>query len=150
MRPFSRYAKMLFLALFLNMWSHAYVMAQQDGKAQAPTKSRVVFQVSDGDSKKWDLTLNNVKNVIKDLGRENIEVEIVAYGPGIDMFKFESPAASRIDEILKLGAKVVICENTMRNQKISKEDMLENLGYVEAGVSQLIKRQQQGYAYIKP
>lgn len=150
MRLISRYGRLLAVALVLNGMVHAGVLAQQDTKAQAVKKSKVVFQVSDGDSKKWDLTLNNVKNVIKDMGKDNIDVEIVAYGPGIDMFKFESPAASRIEEVLKLGAQVMICENTMRAQKISKSDMLDNLGYVEAGVSQLIKRQQQGYAYIRP
>ena len=153
MRQFSHYVRLSALALGLGlaaMMAPAGVMAQQDAKAQAVKKSRVVFQVSDSDSKKWDLTLNNFKNVIKDLGRDNVDVEIVAYGPGIDMFKLESPSASRIDEVIKQGAQVVICENTMRAQKISKADMLDNLGYVEAGVSQLIRRQQQGYAYIKP
>ncbi|MFZ6756931.1 DsrE family protein [Undibacterium sp. Ji50W] len=150
MRLISYYGRLLALALVLNGMVHVSALAQQDAGTQAVKKSKVVFQVSDGDSKKWDLTLNNVKNVIKDMGRDNIEVEIVAYGPGIDMFKFESQAASRIDEVLKLGAQVMICENTMRAQKITKADMLDNLGYVEAGVSQLIKRQQQGYAYIRP
>ncbi|PXX37849.1 DsrE family protein [Undibacterium pigrum] len=147
MRQLSR---ALMMTLLLGSLAPASVMAQQQTKAQTVQKSRVVFQVSDGDSKKWDLALNNVRNVIKDMGKDNIEVEIVAYGPGIDMFKFESPAASRIDEVIKLGAHVVICENTMRAQKITKADMLDNLEYVEAGVSQLIKRQQQGYAYIRP
>ncbi|MFZ6766544.1 DsrE family protein [Undibacterium sp. Di26W] len=150
MRLISYYGRLLAAALVLNGMVHGSVLAQQDAGTHAVKKSKVVFQVSDGDSKKWDLTLNNVKNVIKDMGRDNIEVEIVAYGPGIDMFKFESPAASRIDEVLKLGAQVMICENTMRAQKITKADMLDKLGYVEAGVSQLIKRQQQGYAYIRP
>jgi hypothetical protein len=143
------FARLLALTLVLNGLAQTSVLAQ-DSKTQTTKKSKVVFQVSDGDSKKWDLTLNNVKNVIKDLGKDNVEVEIVAYGPGIDMFKFESPAASRIEEVQKMGAQVMICENTMRAQKIAKSDMLDHLGYVEAGVSQLIKRQQQGYAYIRP
>ncbi|MFZ6640846.1 DsrE family protein [Undibacterium sp. TC4M20W] len=154
MRQFSHYACTLgaALSLLISGLGPASVMAQTSApaKAQATQKSKVVFQVSDGESRKWELALNNVKNVIKDLGKDNVEVEIVAYGPGIDMFKFETPVASRIDEVMKLGAHVVICENTMRAQKISKSDMLDNLDYVEAGVSQLIKRQQQGYAYIRP
>lgn len=150
MRQFSRHARLLVLALALGGVCHTEVMAQQASGSEAAKKSKVVFQVSDGESKKWELTLSNVKNVIKDMGKDNIDVEIVAYGPGIEMFKFESPVASRIDEIIKMGAHVMICENTMQAQKISKADMLNNLGYVQAGVSQLIKRQQQGYAYIRP
>ncbi|MFZ6735675.1 DsrE family protein [Undibacterium sp. Ji42W] len=153
MRQFSHYARTLVaaLALLISSLGPASVMAQTSAPAKAlAQKSKVVFQVSDGETRKWELALNNVKNVIKDLGKDNIEVEIVAYGPGIDMFKFESPLASRIEEVMKLGAHIVICENTMRAQKITKSDMLDNLDYVEAGVSQLIRRQQQGYAYIKP
>ncbi|MFZ6776019.1 DsrE family protein [Undibacterium sp. Ji83W] len=149
MKQLSHYTRTFALALVLGVLGSlgpASVMAQ----APAAQKSKVVFQVSDGESRKWELALNNVRNVIKDLGKDNIEVEIVAYGPGIDMFKFESPVASRIDEVIKMGAHVVICENTMRAQKITKSDMLDNLGYVEAGVTQLIRRQQQGYAYIRP
>ncbi|WP_232063037.1 DsrE family protein [Undibacterium sp. KW1] len=154
MNQFSNYGRNVaaVLVLLVSSLGQASVMAQTPApaKAQATQKSKVVFQVSDGESRKWELALNNVKNVIKDLGKENVEVEIVAYGPGIDMFKFETPVASRIEEVMKLGAHVVICENTMRAQKISKSDMLDNLDYVEAGVSQLIRRQQQGYAYIRP
>ncbi|MFZ6746677.1 DsrE family protein [Undibacterium sp. JH2W] len=150
MRQVSNYARSLMMAMLIIGLGQGQALAQQDARTQVVQKTKVVFQVSDGDSRKWDLALNNIKNVIKDMGRDNIEVEVVAYGPGIDMFKFESPAASRIEEVIKMGAHVVICENTMRAQKISKADMLENLGYVEAGVSQLIKRQQQGYAYIRP
>ncbi|MBC3909354.1 DsrE family protein [Undibacterium umbellatum] len=150
MRQLFHISRNLTLAVLLGGLAHASVMAQQQTKVQAAQKSKVVFQVSDGESKKWELALHNVRNVINDMGKDNIEVEIVAYGPGIDMFKFESPAASRIDEIIKMGVRVVICENTMRALKITKADMLDNLAYVDAGVSQLIKRQQQGYAYIRP
>ena len=48
------------------------------------------------------------------------------------------------------GVSVVACENTMKNQNITREDMLPRIGYVEAGVVQLMKRQQQGWAYIRP
>ena len=46
--------------------------------------------------------------------------------------------------------KIVACENTMTNQKLSQDDMLPNLSYVPAGMVQLMQRQQQGYAYIRP
>jgi len=38
----------------------------------------------------------------------------------------------------------------MRNQKLGVPDMLPNIGYVSAGVVELMKKQQQGYAYIRP
>lgn len=116
----------------------------------ASSKQRVVFQISDNDPGKWNLALNNARNVQADLGADATEVEIVVYGPGIGMLKSNSPVAKRIDTALKEGVRVVACENTLAAQKLSRTDMLPNIGYVPAGVVQLMKRQQEGYAYIRP
>ncbi len=118
--------------------------------AQTAARSKVVFQVSDADPAKWNLTLNNVKNVQTDLGAANVDVEIVAYGPGLGMLKVDSVAGNRVAEALGAGVSVVACENTMKNQKVSRDDMLPKIGYVDAGVVQLMKRQQQGWAYVRP
>jgi uncharacterized protein len=56
-------------------------LAQQK-KKPAAAKQRVIFQVSDNDPGKWQLALNNAQNVQADLGKENVQIEIVAYGPG--------------------------------------------------------------------
>ena len=117
---------------------------------QASTRGRVVMQVSDNDPAKWNLALNNLHNVQQDLGDEGVEAEIVAYGPGIGMLKGDSPVAKRIAAALKSGAKVVACENTMKGQKLVYADMLPDIGYVPAGVTELMKKQQQGWAYIRP
>jgi len=109
-----------------------------------------VFQVSDNDPAKWNLTLNNVKNVQQDLGAEKVELEVVVYGPGISMLKKESPVGARVAAALKAGVKVVACENTMRNQKLKYGDMLPDIGYVPAGVVELMAKQREGFAYIKP
>jgi len=111
---------------------------------------RVVFQVSDDDAKKWNLTLNNVKNVQQELGAANVEIEIVTYGPGINMLKFESTVSDRVDEALKTGIKIVACENTMKAMKVGKADMMSTIGYVPGGVIEIIKKQNEGYAYIRP
>lgn len=116
----------------------------------AADKSKMVIQVSDSAPALWNLALNNAKNIQKDLGKNNVELEIVAYGPGIGMLKGDSEVASRIDEAVDSGVKVVACENTMRGQKLSKEDMNAKIGYVPAGVVEILQRQQQGYAYLRP
>jgi intracellular sulfur oxidation DsrE/DsrF family protein len=116
----------------------------------ATTKNRIVMQVSDNDPAKWNLALNNVRNLQGDLGAGNVEIEVVAYGPGINMLKAESVVGNRIDEALGTGVKVVACENTMRNAKLSKDDMLHGIGYVGAGVVEIMQRQQQGWAYLRP
>lgn len=111
---------------------------------------KVVIQVSDADPKKWALALNNAENVQEDLGKENVDVEIVAYGPGLAMLKLESDAGNQVKKALGNGVKVVACENTMRKQKISRDDLLPNLAFAKAGVVELMAKQAEGYAYIRP
>lgn len=119
-------------------------------QSAAPAKSKVVFQVSDGDAAKWGLTLNNVNNVQQELGAGNVEIEIVAYGPGIGMLKADAAIASRVTEAVQNGVKIVACENTLKVQKVSKADMNTAIGYVPAGAVEIMKRQGEGWAYIRP
>ena len=116
----------------------------------APKPTRVVVQVSEADPARWNLVLNNVKNLQDDLGAANVQVEIVAYGPGIGMLKFDAVTNSRVSEAIKNGVAVQACENTMRNQSLAKADMHPGVSYVPAGVVQIIRRQQEGWAYLRP
>ena len=130
----------LLLALMFSPLAHA----------QAAPANKVVFQVSDADPAKWNLTLNNVKNIQSDLGAKNVQIEIVAYGPGIGMLKADSVSGNRVREAVDAGVAVVACENTMTNQKLTRDDMLPKISYAPAGVVELMKKQQQGWAYIRP
>jgi uncharacterized protein len=116
----------------------------------AADKSKLVIQVSENDPATWNLALNNAKNIQKDVGKDNVELEIVAFGPGINMLKVESEVATRVNEAIDSGVKVMACQNTMRSQKLNKEDMNAKIGYVPAGVVEIMQRQQQGYAYLRP
>jgi intracellular sulfur oxidation DsrE/DsrF family protein len=120
-------------------------------RAQAkPAVTRAVMQVSDNDFNKWTLTLHNARNAQTELGAENIDLEIVVYGPGIGMLKADSPVKKQVAEALESGIKIVACNNTMKGQKLVAADMLPDIGYVPAGVVELMQKQQQGYAYIRP
>jgi intracellular sulfur oxidation DsrE/DsrF family protein len=81
-------------------------------------KNKAVFQVGDGDPKKWNLALNNASNDQNDLGRDAVELEIVVYGPGIGMLKGDPAVGKRVAEALKNGVKVVACENIMKGQHL--------------------------------
>ena len=108
------------------------------------------MQVSDNDPAKWNLALNNAKNVQTDLGAQNVAIEIVAYGPGINMLKADSVVGNRIAEAMGAGVKVIACENTMTNQKLDKDSMMNGIGYVKAGVVEIMQKQQAGWAYLRP
>jgi intracellular sulfur oxidation DsrE/DsrF family protein len=118
-------------------------------QAQAE-RQRVVLQVSDNDPAKWNLALNNARNLQADLGKDKVQVEIVAYGPGLNMLKAESKVADRLAQALDNDVGLMACENTMRNTKTKREDMYGGIGYVPAGVVHILKRQREGWAYIRP
>ena len=137
-------------ALSLSLASASVQAVDAPSPQTSMEKQKVVFQVSAGDPKTWNLTLNNAKNVQQELGAKNVDIEIVAYGPGIGMLKFDSAVANRIDEAVGDGVKVVACENTMKALKLTRDDMLASSGFVPAGVVELMKKQKEGYAYIRP
>ena len=116
----------------------------------AQEKQKVVFQVSDNDPAKWNLALNNARNVQADLGKDKVQIEIVAYGPGLNMLKAESKVAARLAEALDNEVALLACENTMNNTKVTKPDMYGGIAYVQAGVTHIMKRQREGWAYIRP
>lgn len=111
---------------------------------------RVVIQVSDNNPAKWNLALNNAQNVQQALGKNNVRVQIVAYGPGLPMLKWTSVVGDRVARAVKSGVKVVACEVTMRKMHLTKKDMLPNLTYVPSGVPYIMKLEQEGYSYIRP
>jgi uncharacterized protein len=107
-------------------------------------------QVSDSDPAKWNLVLNNVSNLQSDLGADTLDIEVVVYGPGIGMLKKDSVVGERVAAAIQHGVKIVACQNTMRGQKLVPADMLEVVGYVPAGVVEIMQKQQKGYAYLRP
>jgi uncharacterized protein len=112
-------------------------------------KNRALFQVTDNDPARWNMILNNMTNLREGVGSEGAEIELVAYGPGVLMLKGDSPVRQRIAEALKSGVKVNACQNTMQGMKLVPADMLPEIGYVPSGVVEVMRKQQQGWAYIR-
>ena len=111
---------------------------------------KVVFQVTEAEPAKWNLVLNNVRNLQNGIGAEAADIEVVAYGPGIQLLKSDSPIAARITEAVGNKVRIVACENTMTSLQLGRADMLRDIGYVPSGVVEVMRKQQQGYAYIRP
>ena len=124
--------------------------ANTGAKNSAEGKQGVVVQVSDGDPKTWNQALNVVRNIQDAYGKDKVEVEVVVFGNGAPLLQYDSPLANRIEQTLASGAHVSMCENTMRGRKLTKSDMLPNIGYVSAGVIEIIEKQNAGWAVIRP
>ena len=116
----------------------------------AAAKSRVVYHVTTDDTRMWNQSLNNIRQLQAVLGKDNVEIELVVNGYGIGMLQMESVVGNRVDEAVANGVRVVACEATMRDRKLSKDDMLKSVGYVPGGVIEVVQKQAAGYAYIKP
>ncbi len=126
-----------------------------DGKTH-----RIVFQVDQNDPAVMNLTLNNVSNILEYYHSkgEQAEIEVVAYGPGLSMFRDDkSPVKDRLKSIQSgsFPSKVAYaaCGNTMTNMEKAEGHaipIVPEAKVVIAGVVRLTELQEQGWAYIRP
>lgn len=123
--------------------------ASAAGASPAPGY-RVVFAVTVDDQHVWNEVFGNFRNIQRDLGPKNVAIEVVVYGDGIAMLRDDSLVYNKVEQAIEEGVKIVACENTMKAQNISRDHMLPNIGYVTAGIVELIKLQADGWAYIRP
>ena len=125
-------------------------IAQQAAPAAvAAAREKAVFAVSDADAQKWNLTLGNIGNALDALGPDGAQIELVAYGPGIEMLKKDSAVARRLAELMAKGVRVAACQNSMRAWHLDASDLAPGVSPVPSGVVELMKRQHEGYAYIR-
>ncbi len=110
----------------------------------------VVIQVSEADPAKWELALINARNVRKVYGNTGVGVEIVAYGPGLKMLRNDSSVASSLEEARRNGVKLLACGNSMAMTHTTRDKLSPAVGVVPAGIVEIMERQQEGYAYVRP
>jgi len=120
---------------------------------------RVAIQVNQNDPDVMNLALNNAKNVIEHYrGRgEKVDVEIVAYGPGLHMLRADtSQVKDRIKDMAGQYSSIIkfsACNNTkqgMEKREGHAISMIPEATTVDSGVVQLMERQEQGWSYIRP
>ena len=129
----------------------AFAQSPARTAAAAPSDHyKVVFQVSDADPAKWNLTLNNVRNVQAELGMDNVDVEVVAYGPGLPMLKADSTIAPRLSSAMAQGVTLLACENTMHTTHVERSQIQSGVKFVAAGVVHIMKREREGWSYVRP
>ena len=128
----------------------APTLAGAQSPASPARPHHVVIQVSDNDPAKWNLALNNARNVQADLGMDNVDVEVVAYGPGLAMLKTGSAVAARVASASAQDVGIIACENTMKTTKVERSQILPEVTFVDAGVVHIMKRQREGWGYVRP
>jgi len=132
-------------------WHNVLLTGNHSGIGiDAAKKPGTVIQVSENDPKKWDIALVNANNIRREYAAENMEIEIVAYGPGLEMFKTASSLHQRVEAAAKSGVKLVACGNTMKATNTSRGELDPAVEVVKAGVVEVVQKQQQGYSYVRP
>ena len=114
------------------------------------TLKGLVIQVSKNDPAEWEMALLNARNVRKAYGDQPFEVEIVAYGPGLKMLRNDSPVSAELEEAQKDGVKLLACGNTMRATHTTRQDLNWLVDVVPAGIIEIMQKQSEGYAYVRP
>ena len=116
-------------------------------------KQKIVIQVSTDDVRTQTMAMNNAVNVQKALGMDNVDVEIVAYGPGISMLTKKGQHAQRVSSLAMQDVTFSACGNTLakiEKKKGKKPALAEGVEVVPAGVIRIMELQQQVYAYVRP
>ncbi len=120
--------------------------------AQA-VNQKYVIQISTDDTRTQKIVLNNAINLQKYYGIDNVDVEIVAYGPGLSILNQNNKNSDRVESMIMNNITLSACHNTMKAIKRKKgkfPTLVEGVNIVTSGVVRIGNLQQQGYSYIRP
>ncbi len=114
---------------------------------------KVVIQVSSKEQSAQFMALNSSKNLQQLYGREHVTIEVVAYGPGLEILTNKSRYPQEIAELIGRDIIFSACGQTM--DRIERETgrrpvLLDDVRVVPGGIQRIIELQEQGYAYIAP
>lgn len=116
------------------------------------TEHKLVIQISTNNLQAQQTALTNIVNIQKYYGIDNIEIELVAYGPGYRMLTPQSPLASRIESLAMQEVTFTACMNTMiaiKEKTGFMPKLIDGVTTTKAGVVRLIELQEHGYSYVK-
>ncbi len=115
------------------------------------SKYKAIFHIDEPSKGRADQVMANITNLLDDLGDGNVEVELLANGGGVRaLVKDAESDAEQIDVLSKRGVRFVACQNSLDHLNLSRENLLDLVEVVPAGVSELVKKQAEGWAYIRP
>lgn len=101
--------------------------------------------------------LKGLRNIRNHLDTDpGAKVTVVTHADGVD-FLMEGakdanggPYIGAVSALVARGVKFEICEITLRNRNLKKEQFVQEAAFTPSGVVRLTKLQKQGFAYVKP
>jgi intracellular sulfur oxidation DsrE/DsrF family protein len=121
--------------------------------ATQESEDKVVYHLSDG----LEQASNGLRNVGNHLEvNPNAKIVVVSHARGVDFLmkdakdKNGAKYEDLVEQLKLRGVQFDVCEITLRNRKLSKDQFIEYVAYVPSGVAEISRLQHQGYAYLKP
>lgn len=112
---------------------------------------KVIFHANE--EEKINQIYNNIMNLMDDLEENNkdLKIEIVANGQGVGPFrKDDKEYGEKVRDLLNMDVKIAICSNTLKKLDFKEDEFLKEIIFVRSGIGELVKKQAQGWIYIKP
>lgn len=130
--------------------AHAGEVEFADPPPGFDTPRQIILQLTSDNESTVNNVLWNAINLQKFYGFDNVQIAIVAYGDGMKALYKDSPVADRIENQLKFNIEYIGCKNTMDTTDRAPDDLIDGVGWVQAGISAIVERQLQGWVYIAP
>jgi len=121
--------------------------------ALAQAQDKVVYHVNDTASQAL-ATLRNIRNHLDT--DPTAQITLIAHAFGVDFLmegmkdRSDVPFDATVSALKNRGAKFEVCEITLKNRNLKKEQFIQEVDFTPSGVVRLTKLQLAGYAYIKP
>jgi len=103
---------------------------------------RIVMDISGDGDEHWNGMLTNVKKNIRGaLGNDNTHIEVVVHGKAIALLPGKNKEMADILAYLsRAGVALAACENTMKKQGVTKDQLLPFAMLVDAGVAEVVRK----------
>src|SRR5882757_2806862 len=114
---------------------------------------RLALQLSDNDPKKEGLIISIANNLLKAYDPDKIAIEVVTFGPGIDLLRPENPNRQRVESLIAQGVKFDVCLNTVDSieRETGKRPAIIPLAIpVQVGVAQILSLTENGFTLVRP
>ena len=138
--------KHLILPLFFGLWAASSISAQTAEVDNTPYK--IVIQLTSGDTAVQHSVVKQIKNLLT--GAPKSQIEVVCHNQGISfLVTTKTLQAEKVRELKARGVMFAACENTLRDRKIKREELLPEATTVPSGVLEIVKKQRKKWAYLK-
>ena len=128
--------------------------AQQAPLQDKPfAEHKIVLQLSDNDPRKQGMVISVANNLMKFYDPDKVAVEIVAFGPGIELLRPENPNRKLVESLVAQGARVDVCLNTvdtLERETGKRPDYIAAATPVQVGVAQILFLTENGYTLVRP